>query len=422
MSMTAVPMSQEVAAAAYRLTTDGVITQPQEWQSNLYALLSQPDHEAADLLLTPTGAGKTEAILIPALGLRRGGAPRRLFQIAPDGSTLDDALYRLVPYLRAWVAADETPRTLCVDASEDEAEGNECRRFFPDGTEDPHLITNPLEADVDVILTTLSRFRALFFGAGGVHALPSAMPISETSSPLRRDLFFFDEAHSYAQEAFNSFHRLVEFLYAEDADLIVASTTMPLVFQEELSFLERVHLPVPSGSQACVLSYRPTGDPIMEMERELRRVDSLNIRTIAVLETPADAEALHARMGASSHRPLFLYHPAQPAEPRRRTYADLREQEKQGAGYLLLTTGDAVETSDLDARRLLTTPCPPENLIRRAGRCNRRGIFPQGEMIVLGTTFAPQSRPILLADAYLAALKETFQTPFDPDFWKRFIQ
>jgi hypothetical protein len=97
MSMTAVQNSSEIAAAAYRLTTDGAITRPAPWQADLYAVLSRPDADAADLLLAPTGAGKTEAVIIPSLGLQRGGASRRLFHIHPDGANLDDPLHRLIP-------------------------------------------------------------------------------------------------------------------------------------------------------------------------------------------------------------------------------------------------------------------------------------------------------------------------------------
>ena len=199
--------------------------------------------------------------MIPSLGFQRGGAPRRLFLIGPDGSPLDGHLYHLVPYLRAWVGADETPRTLCLDAVEDEGDGNQCRRFFPDGTEDPHVETNPLEADVDLILTTFSRFQALFFGAGGVHALPSSLPMEDEEHPLRRDLFFFDEAHSYQTDAFARFHRLVEFLFAEDADVVVASTTMPAAFQEELSFLDATRVPEPPGRADAHAHLRPRRRP-----------------------------------------------------------------------------------------------------------------------------------------------------------------
>src|SRR5579875_2590161 len=130
-NMTAAPDMTEVATTAYRLTTDGAITQATDWQSGLYERLSTPQSDIGFLLTTPCGVGKLEAVVIPTLGLQRGGAPRRLFLIGPDGSSLDDYLYRLVPYLRAMVGGDETPRTLCLDIADNDAGGNQCRRFYP---------------------------------------------------------------------------------------------------------------------------------------------------------------------------------------------------------------------------------------------------------------------------------------------------
>jgi len=417
-----------VAAAAYRLTSDGALLQAYPWQAHLYRQLSDPEGDLGELLTASTGAGKVEAVVIPALGLHRGGAPRRLFLIGPDGSPLDDYLYRLVPYLKAFVQADETPRTLCLDLADEDSEGkeedtqgNECRRFFPDGAEDPHVVTNPLEADVDLILTTFSRFRELFFGSGGVHALPAALlgPLEEQP---RRDLFFFDEAHGYG-EAFSRFHRLVEFLFAQDLDVLVATSTMPPVFLEELGFLDV--LPVGDGRvlPARTLSYKPTPDPLALIEAEIRRAYFQNSRVFGVTETEADAEALYARLLPAYPHSVYVYHPGQPAETRRRTYAQIRELEKEGEGYLLLTTGAALESSDLDATVLLSTLCPPENLIRRAGRVNRRGDLPSAQIVLVGDDFAPTSRPLNPSQAadYLSALRAQSELPFDPDFWKAFI-
>ena len=423
MSMTVVDNALEVAAAAYRLTADGAITEPAEWQATLYARLSQPDGDAGDLLLTPTGSGKLEAVLIPSLGLRRGGAPRRLFLIGPDGSPLDEYLYRLVPYLRAWVGADETTRTLCLDTAEEDVEGNVCRRFFPDGTEDPHIETSPLEADVDLILTTFSRFQSLFFGAGGVHALPSSLPVEDAEHILRRDLFFFDEAHSYQPDAFGRFHRLVEFLFAEDADVIVASTTMPPAYQEEMSFLDATRVPTPSNAPGRTLTYVPAADPLAEIEAHVRRAYFQNSRVFGVTESVSDAETLYAHLQSAYPHSVYLYHPALPADARRRTYSQLRELEKEGEGYLLLTTGEALESSDLDATVLISTLCPPENLIRRAGRCNRRGDLTSGQVVLVGNSLSPASRPLPAAQAasYHDALREHSGHPFDAEFWKAFI-
>lgn len=411
-----------VAAAAYRLTSDGALLQAYPWQAHLYRQLSDPEGDLGGLLAIPLGAGKVEAVVIPALGLRRGGAPRRLFLIGPDGSPLDDYLYRLVPYLKAFVLADETPRTLCLDLAEEDAQGNECRRFFPDGTEDPHVVTNPLEADVDLILTTFSRFRELFFGSGGVHALPTALLGPQEEQP-RRDLFFFDEAHGYSGDAFSRFHRLIEFLFAQDLDVLVATSTMPPVFIEELGFLELLAVPNSRALPARTLSYKPSSDPLALIESEIRRAYYQNSRVFGVTETGADAETLYARLAPAYPHSVYLYYADQPAAARRLTYAQLRELEKEGEGYLLLTTGDALESSDLDATVLLSTLCPPENLIRRAGRVNRRGDLPSAQIVLVGDGFAPTSRPLNPSQAadYLSALRAQSELPFAPDFWKAFI-
>ena len=421
-TLTLTPDMAEIATAAYRLTSDGALISAYPWQVELYRQLSEPKGDLGGLLPVPIGAGKLESVVIPALGLRRGGAPRRLFLIGPDGSPLDDYLYRLVPYLKASVLADETPRTLCLDIAEEDDRGNQCRRFFPDGTEDPHLITNPLEADVDLILTTFSRFRELFFGSGGVHALPHALRDNEAAQP-RRDLFFFDEAHRYGRDDFSRFHRLVEFLFAQDLDVLVASSTIPQPFIEELSFLEVLPAPDNRELPARTLAYKPTTDPLALIESEIRRAYYQNSRVFGVTETAEDAETLHARLAASYPHSVFVYHAAQSPEERRRIYAQLRELEKEGEGYLLLTTGGALESSDLDATVLLSTLCPPENLIRRAGRVNRRGDLPSAQIVLFGDSFAPASRALNPSQAsdYLAALRAQSELPLDPDFWKAFI-
>ena len=414
-------MTEEIAGAAYRLTSDGALTAAYAWQAEMYARLSEPDGDIGGLLLAGTGAGKLESVLIPALGLRRGGAPRRVFLIGPDGSPLDDYLYRSVPYLRAFVQADETPRTLCLDIADEDRAGNLCRRFFPDGTEDPQIVTNPLEADVDLILTTFSRFRELFFGSGGVHALPAAL-IGSADTP-RRDLFFFDEAHSYIGDAFSRFHRLLEFLFAEDMDIVAASSTMPSAFAEELSFLEPLPAPLVLPSPPRTLAYKPTADPLALIESEIRRSYFQNSRVFGVTETEAEAEALYSRLSAAYPHNVYVYYTSQPADARRRTYAQLRELEKEGEGYLLLTTGDALEASDLDATVLLSTLCPPENLIRRVGRCNRRGDLPSAQIVLFGDTLSPLSRPLNPAQTadYLSALSVRTDLPFAPELWKAFI-
>ncbi|BDI30715.1 hypothetical protein CCAX7_27660 [Capsulimonas corticalis] len=410
-----------VASASYRLSSAGFLPRAREWQAELYEKLSQQESDAGYLLAAPCGAGKTEAVVIPALGVRRGGAPRRLFLIAQDGSPLDDYLYRIGPYLKSWASADEVPRTLVVvpDAAAEECFGV---RYCADGTEEPTEEMNPLEADVDLVVTTFHRFLDLFFGGGGVHGLASAFAPAEGEA-LRRDLFFFDEAHGYSVDAFSRFHRLVEFLFAQDTDVIVASSTMPPPFQEELSFLEAIDAPGVLNAVAPTIQYLMTEDPLAEIEQQIRHSYYINSRVFAVCETASDADTLRSRLAGSYPHSVFLYHTEQPPSERRRIYAQLRELEKEGEGYLLLTTGNAVESSDLDATVLISTVCPPENLIRRAGRCNRRGDLPDAKLIVVGAGIEHAARTLNLtqASAYLAYLRAAQNILFLPEEWRRFI-
>lgn len=420
--MNAIQDMAGVADAAYRLATDGALVRATDWQGTLYQKLSAPESDAGFMLITPAGAGKTEAVVIPALGTRRGGAPRRMFLIGPDGAPLDDYVYRLTPYIRAAVAGDETPRTMCVDLAEEDTRANICRRFFPDGTEDPTIETNPLEADVDLVLTTLSRFRALFFGSGGIHALPIAL-VEKNNIPVRRDLFFFDEAHGYDADGFGQFRRLVEYLFAEDTDIVVASTTLPRAMQEDFGFLENITVSSTAKPARRTLTHVPASNPLAVMEAQIRRSYYQNSRVFGVTETAADAETLYSQLASAYPHSVYLYYSEQEPEARRRTYAQLRELEKEGEGYLLLTTGNALETSDLDATVLVSGMCSPESLIRRAGRCNRRGDLAEAQILLVGDQLSSGVRPLLKVQEqeYLDALRTSQSAEFDPDFWKAFI-
>ena len=82
-----------------------------------------------------------------------------------------------------------------------------------------------------------------------------------------------------------------------------------------------------------------------------------------------------------------------------------------------------METSDLDATVLISTLCPPENLIRRAGRCNRRGDLPDAKIVLVGAQIEHASRTLNLtqSSAYLANLRAAQDILFIPEEWRRFI-
>jgi CRISPR-associated endonuclease/helicase Cas3 len=409
----------EIAAAAYRLATDGAVTNLSAWQVELYRRLSDSHSEAGLLLIAPPGSGKIDAVIIPSLGIMRGGAPRRLFLIAREGSPLDDYVYRYAPLLRNWAAADGTDRTMFVDGDESETGS----RFYSDGREEPNLSVNPLEADVDLVLVTLDRFEKLFFGAGGVHAMPTGLSTPDSANP-RRDLFLFDDAHEYGQTDFSNFRRLVEFLFAEDFDIIVSTSIMPPAWQEEMSFLEVLNAGRAEGQDEThtALGY----DPDETVEGALAQAAAIAggaERIIAVAENVEDAARLHAAYSERGLPEAILYHEQIPQNQRRALYSNLREAEQRGEGYLMITTACALESSDLDASVLITGICPPESLLRRAGSLNPRGQFPAARLQVCGTAFPEETRSMntVQRDAYVDALKKADGKPFQPGDWVVFI-
>jgi CRISPR-associated endonuclease/helicase Cas3 len=405
--------------ASFRLATIGAVTEPYPWQTTLYERLADADFDAGYLLLTPTGSGKLESVVIPSVGLQRGGAPRRLFVVAADGCPLDDYVQRLGPYLRAFAVSDGMPRTLYIDVAEAGLDGTAVR-YSADGKTESEISISPLEADVDVVLTTIGRFLDLFFGSGGVHGLPSAlgMPFEER---IRRDLFFFDESHSYVPDRFSQFLRLVEFLFAEDTDIVVGSSTMPPGFEEELSFLEKV---VAHGHPSPVrLTHLGEDDSLAALAREASARYAGRERLAVVVETTAQAEALVKQMDRDLTHKAYQYLPETHTGLRRRTYAELLEHDRNERPYIVITTGPYLQSSDLDLDVVLTTTCLPENLILRAGRCNRGHRRTEGQLIVAGTSVEDSARVLNATQqaAYLEALRGSWNAPFDPQAWKPFI-
>ena len=410
------PDSGAIANEAYHEATGGRITEARDWQASVYDRLSDPEHDAGFLLLAPSASGKTEAVLVPSLGLKRLGGPRHVFIIGADGSPLDDIVLRVTPHLKSWVESDQTSRTIYIDGDDTGPDGNAVR-FEPDGTVDTDISISPLEADVDVVVTTFGRFLDLFFGSGGVHGLPSALPLPHETE-VRRDLFFFDEAQSYNSVQFSQFLRLVEFLFAEDTDIVVASSTMSPGFEEELSFLEKIT--VPGDPPPVKLTYRAEADAIAALAAEAAKVDLSNGRTAIVVETAAQADALLSQLSPTLQQSALRYLPGAKPEQRRKDYAVLLAKTEP---YLLITTGSYLENSNLDFDTVMSTLCLPESLILRAGRCNRYTRATEGTIVVLGQSLEGTQRVLNKAQqsGYLEALAACDGAAFDPSAWKAFI-
>lgn len=322
--------------------------------------------DLAHLLFAPTGTGKTEAVAFPALA--RG---ERLVFVLPTRSLIDDLEKRFARYLRVLAEQEGRPKALVVDT------GHRQVRFlvYPDGREELQERERHLY-HADVILTTLDKLLYRYFGyAEGVKSYTFPRRIHD-----RRTLFVFDEAHLYEATAWVNFRCLVAALFEVGVRFLVMSATMPKAYQEELApyLLGRLEAPQterPSRS----LHYLPPGD-LAELAQKSFQDGK---RVLLVVEEVRQAAELYRALRREG---VFLYHGRLADRVRKAVFQEVKGQDEVGKPYLLITT-PAIEVGvDLDAEVLLTTLCPPENLLQRLGRVNRRGKG-AGEVYVVGESY-----------------------------------
>jgi CRISPR-associated endonuclease/helicase Cas3 len=411
---------------AFQVVTAGGLMAPNALQQALFPRLTTQD----TALLIPTGpcAGRLEAIAIPAMvAMRLDETAHRFFVIGCDGCPLDDYMYRLSPYVRSLVIADGVPRSIWFEEPE---RTPIARKYLPDGTHVNGPSDSPFNEEVDIVVMPFTHFRTVFFGAGGVHGVPEGIGFdpasSEGSAP--RGLFYFDEAYGSTRAQYREFIRMVEFLFAQDLDIVVGGSTLPDSAKEELAFLEYMNIDEVQAQPNRSIVYRPAGradfaDIAACLTRETHDPAA---RVIVALNDPEDERipVLRDALAGATGTDIALYRTVDSRAERGSVYARLREIEIAGGGYVAVTDGPALEVSDLDASTLICEPCSPLSLLRRAGRCNRRKMVSNASIHIIGDAVAAttpsvadvlDSRSSSAAPAYegLAA-----PTAFDAAFWR----
>jgi CRISPR-associated endonuclease/helicase Cas3 len=350
---------------------------PSPFQEEVFRL-AQGD--PAHLLVAPTGTGKTEATAFPALA--RG---ERLVVVLPTRSLVDDLEERFCRYLRTLAKREGRSKALIVDT------GHRQMRllFHADGREETKREQHLYHGDV--ILTTLDKLLYRYFGyAAGVKSYAFPKRIHDG-----RTLFVFDEVHLYEATAWVGFRNLVAALAQGGVRFWIMSATIPKAYQKELERYLEGSLTHPQGSRPSRLfHYFPEGDlQALAKENQGRRV-------LLVVEEVRHAVKLYQVLKGEG---VLLYHGRLAEGPRRRVFQELKERDKGKKPYLLITT-PAIEVGvDLDAEVLLTTLCPPENLLQRLGRVNRRGQG-RGEAYLVGSTYPEYLGT--LPEGYLELLRQ----------------
>jgi CRISPR-associated endonuclease/helicase Cas3 len=383
---------------------------PNPMQAEMYDAIMATDHPAI-LLKGPTGAGKTEAILFPALV--KG---YRLILPLPTKSLLEDQKERVEKYLIEFSKSPENQDreiSLVVDT------GSQMYRYVYKNGQD---ITRDLSIKPrrhlykgDVILTTLDKFLYRYFSFGDKQkSFVFPLRISQANT-----LICFDEAHSYDEISFTNFQSLVQALYEAGRSLVLMTATMPKELIQRFDYLDKIdfiddakrserlnqfqqqalnrpylnqrgfewHSNLQRNQEAPESFQQAFGKIILQQWKQ----SGTNRRVLAVVETVRDAAAIYQQIKEqlsadtqSDDRYLFLYHGRIADNLRPELYSQIKQRDDDGRPYILVTTSAIEVGCDLNAEILISEICPPENLIQRAGRCNRKGDVKDAKVILVG--------------------------------------
>lgn len=378
--------------------------EPKEMQKEVFDAIYDPDGEKhpAILLKAPTGIGKTEAVVFPALA-----SGYRLILPLPARSLLDDQKKRTEGYLKK-ISELYSGRefSLVIDTG-----SHMYRYIYKDGEEQPKRTQNLRRHlyKADIILTTLDKFLYRYFAFGDRQkSFIFPLRIHEAVSHQKKTLICFDEAHSYEQIAFTNFQSLVRSLYEAGRSLVLMTATMPPQLEEYFDYLQVIDYTkqVANTPQrqftwlSHIASFQETEDGEKDFtgfQEEVAQVilqewqSQPNRRILAVVETVRDAAEIYRQLkghlGSNTDRNgrfLFLYHGRIADQLRPGIYQDIKARDDKQQPYIIVTTSAIEVGCDLNSEVLISQLCPPENLIQRVGRCNRRGNVDGAKVLVVG--------------------------------------
>ncbi len=389
----------------------------------------------AMLVRAGTGAGKTEAVLFPALADER--TRRRIVMILPSKALIEDMGRRLKKIGGNLTANQSRELDITVDM------GGSCKRYrCRNGTVETNAYHRHLFAD-DLIVTTLDKFLFRMFGYGEKNKSYIFPHRIFGSAVEKRPFVVFDEAHEYDRLSFSNFIRLLRTLFVKGKDLCVMSATLPgefvdfldpvdaiggelgrlqndffkksarhtekkirLIASQSLSPSAGAKSPKSAGGESC------SGSTVVEAIAETVRLrHDASKRTIARVESVADLQKLYAAL--KDKKPL-AYHGRMTARQRAKVIDSLISAQRKGQGFLVVATSAIEAGCDLDAHLIATQLCNPDSLVQLAGRLNRRGNMKNAEIVVAGEkipNFVCDLDPDRLAEYYktLVDMEGNFQ-------------
>ena len=430
-------IESEVRLSAYSLYERLRQFTPNPMQQELAeALDSNQNPYPAVLLKAPTGSGKTESVVFPALA-----NDYRLFLILPARSLLEDQRQRIDGYLKQFSALTENQDrelSLVVDTG---AQMN--RWIYQNGkVGKPRVNSRRHLYKGNIILTTLDKFLYRYFSFGE----KQKNFVFPHHIHKENCLFCFDEAHSYDDISFTNFQSLVRSLYEAGRSLVLMTATMPRQLVESFDYLETIDYVDDDERVRTLREYQEQTlkRPYLN-QRSFQWIDNVardgehpeafqtsvaqlikeewkaqpDRRILAVVQTVKDAKEIYTQLkpqieAGATERRLFLYHGRLADQERPKLYGEIQQRDQKSQSYILITTSAIEVGCDLNSETLISQICPPENLIQRVGRCNRRGDVPDAKVIVVGDLIPEFANSLDNAgwETYQSTLRnlETFNT------------
>lgn len=384
---------------------------PNPMQKMIFELIEKIENPAF-LLKSATGSGKFEAILFPALSKKC-----RLILPLPARSLIEDQKQRIEKYLKRFSELNpDREISLVIDT------GSQMQRWvYRNGEEVKPRTYNPRRHlyKGDVILTTLDKFLYRYFAFGDKQkSFVFPLRIHRDKIGDEKTIICFDEAHSYDEIAFTNFQNLVKSLYEAGRSLIMMTATMPPEYIGRFDYLDVIDcVDNPTNAEALRQFQQHTLKQSYPEQRSfewfsniIRNVQNprffpeqiaqivlkewkskLDRRIITVVETVKDAAFIYQQVESELisstddwGQLLFLYHGRIDQHIRPELYRELKSRDDNNRPYILITTSAIEVGCDLNSEILISEICPPENLIQRAGRCNRRGNVPDAKVILVG--------------------------------------
>jgi len=371
---------------------------PNPLQREMYQKITTS--EAPDYLIkAPTGSGKFETILFPILANRD-----RLILPLPARSLIEDQKQRLEQYLKRFSQVyTQREISLIIDT------GSQMQRWiYVNGVEEKRSNPRRHLYKGDVILTTLDKFMYRYFAFGDKQkSFIFPLRIHKEKTHKEKTIICFDEGHTYDEISFTNFHCLVTSLYEAGRSMVLMTATMPKEYMRRFDYLE-------------VIDYVDNQENRLELEKHQNRIQyrafewindiegnsqksdvfqsrivelvkielqrQHKLRIIAVVQTVKDAVEIYKnlKLSLNANQELFLYHGRLDDKQRERVYQNLKKRDDNNQPYILITTSAIEVGCDLNSEVLISQICLPENLIQRAGRCNRKGNISDAKIIVVG--------------------------------------